>query len=60
MANIGLSNASVDELGPSSERRRLAVTAGISKRRRWETVLHVVLFAAAFAFVAAMVCGVGT
>ncbi len=59
MANLGLSNASARGLDESSERRRLAVTSGISKRRQWETVLHVVLFAAAFVFVAAIVCGVG-
>lgn len=57
MANLGLSNASAP-LGDRSERRRLAAT-GLSKRRKWETALHVALFAAAFVFVAAIVCGIG-
>ncbi len=59
MANLGLSNASVDPSGSSADRRRNAVVAGLFKRR-WETALHVALFVAAFVFVAAMVCGVGT
>jgi hypothetical protein len=59
MANLGLSNASAPGLGDSSERRRSAVLSGLSKRRKWETALHVALFAAAFVFVAAIVCGIG-
>jgi hypothetical protein len=59
MANLGLSNASVAGLESASERRRAAVTSGLSKRRKWETALHVALFAAAFVFVAAIVCGIG-
>jgi len=59
MANLGLSNASASGLGKASGRRRLTVTTSASKRRRLETALHVVLFAAAFVFVAAIVCGIG-
>lgn len=59
MANLGLSNASAPSLDDSSERRRSALSSGLSKRRKWETALHVALFAAAFVFVAAIVCGIG-
>jgi hypothetical protein len=58
MADLGLSGAS-GRLDDSSARRRLAATSSLSSRRKWETALHVALFAAAFVFVAAIVCGVG-
>jgi hypothetical protein len=59
MANLGLSNSSVQGLAETAERRRSAISSGISTRRKWETALHVVLFVAAFVFVAAIVCGIG-
>ena len=59
MANLGLSNVPVRGFDEPWERRRLASTTAISKRRQWETAFHVALFVAAFAFVAAIVCGIG-
>jgi hypothetical protein len=56
MANLGLSNSAPRSF---DERRRAAATSSFFKRRSFETALHVALFAAAFIFVAAIVCGVG-
>jgi hypothetical protein len=59
MANLGLSNSAPRSFEERSERRRAAATPSFFKRRSFETALHAVLFAAAFIFVAAIVCGVG-
>lgn len=50
MANLGMSNTHVNQFDGS---KRAAKT-----RHRIQTAVHVVLFSAAFLFVAAIVCGI--
>lgn len=50
MANLGISNAHVNQFDGS---KRAAKT-----RQKIQTAIHVVLFSAAFLFVAAIVCGI--
>lgn len=49
MANLGMSNTHVNQFDGS---KRAAKT-----RQKIQTAIHVVLFSAAFLFVAAIVCG---
>jgi hypothetical protein len=55
MANLGISHTHVNQQGSVTSKRSGAQSA--STRHKLQTVLHVVLFSAAFLFVAAIVCG---
>ena len=55
MANLGMSNTHVNRFEGSANSKRAANAA---TRHKIQTAIHVVLFSAAFLFVAPMVCGV--
>lgn len=58
MANLGLSNTHVNPLNSSAAAKRLVAARTAAGREKLKTAFHVVLFFAAFLFVAAIVCGV--
>jgi hypothetical protein len=58
MANLGMSNAHVNQLNGSVTDKRFHAVRNASTRHKIQTAFYVTLFSAAFIFVAAIVCGV--
>jgi hypothetical protein len=58
MAHLDMANGPASRFDASFERRRVAGTPS-SRRRRVETAMQLALCVTAFAFVAAIICGIG-